>query len=119
LTADLLVEGDYFGAERLEPMKLGHLVSGFAKRGRGGERLCHTLALHFASEAELRMPRFAGARAVASRLSATAWDRRDGTGPKITEREKLLQNPGSFGFQGGQRLRHKSPPNLSIYIYSD
>jgi len=44
--------------------------------------------------------------AMASRFATAPHNSGDRTAPKITEAEKLLEEFGSFGFQGSKRIRH-------------
>src|ERR1035441_9292116 len=95
-------------------MELGYFLGGLAECGRSGEGLRHALAL--AEQAQLRMARTIRAGTMAARPSAAAWDGGHGTGPEIAPGEELPQQLVSSGFQFGQRVGHKAPPVLSIYI---
>ena len=100
-------------------VELVDLFGRLAKRGRAGERLADAFAFNLTEQTKLRMPGTVGLGAVTAGFSATAGHGGDGAGAEVAERQKLLQQAGSLGFQIGQSLGHGPPPILSIYIYSE
>jgi hypothetical protein len=115
--ADSFVHADQILAELLESMKLGDLLLGLAEGGWVGKGFRHRLSGHSASQAELgimsgivRLGAMAGRFAAASRPGGNA------TRPKITQAEELLQEIGSFGFQGGEVINHRG--SFCAYLYA-
>jgi hypothetical protein len=71
----------------------------FPQSGGRSERLGYSLAIHFPSEAQLRIvPRIFGLGTVASGLSATASDRANRAWTEIGKAGDLAQDVGAFGF---------------------
>src|SRR5437764_14536206 len=100
-------------------MILAHLLRCLSKGRWRWERLGHTFAFDFPQQTELRMPLTVGLSAVTFRLSTAAGNRGDRTRAEVAQAKKLPQKFGTSGLKLGQRLGHKSPPSLSIYIRSD
>lgn len=71
-------------------MELGDLFGGLSKGRRIGEGFGNALAFDFAQKTKLRMPGAVGLRTVARGLATTARDRRNSTGTKVAQSEKLL-----------------------------
>lgn len=105
--ADLFVEGDQILAERLKTMELSDLVLRFSKRGWIGKGLRHGFSAHPASEAELGiMTRIVRFGAMAGWFTAAADNGGNRTGPKITQMEELVEEPGSVGLEGREGISH-------------
>src|SRR5580700_3150502 len=120
-STDLFVDGHQVLAELLEAVKLGDLLLSFAQGGGIGKGLRHGLAVHAASETELRvMSRVVAFGAVAGRLAAASRHGGNGTRSQITQTEELFQELGSFGLQSSDIVRHKGffslPQIVCTYI---
>jgi hypothetical protein len=104
---DFFVDADQVLTELLEAMKFGDLLLRFAKCGWIGKGLCHGLACHSSSQAELGiMARIIWFGAMAGKFTTAPDHGSNRTGPKITQAEELLQELGSIGLQGSESIRH-------------
>lgn len=114
------VEADQLLAELLEAMKLSHLLLRFVQRGGVGKGLGYGLASHSSGKAKLGI--MAGVLwlgAMAGRFATAPAHGRNRTRAKIAQREEFLQEPGSIGLQGSERITHGVSSYLSVSIRSD
>jgi len=99
---DLFVDANQVVTELLQPVKLGNFLLRFAQCGGAREGFGHGFAGHSSRQPELGIMtwiiRFG---AMAGRFAAAPDDRRDRTGPQISQTEELLQKLGPIRFQGG------------------